>query len=108
MLYRHQFKVVGTGPFPIDMLRYDAVHPLSESDDSWAIHNSLSLGGSPPELRSEILRALGNDGGGPNPKRGWTVTLEKVTDDRRWVPEARRWASFLWYVVPNSHVIEKR
>lgn len=35
--YRYEFKVVGYGQFPVDMLRYDACWPKDEGNDSFNI-----------------------------------------------------------------------
>lgn len=107
MQYQHTYQVVGSGRFPIDMLRYDGSYPRSEGQDSSAIDRSMHHD-QPPEVSREILIALGKDSGGSDPKRGWVVTLVKDTDQKAWRPEAGRWASFLWYVVPGSHRVERR
>lgn len=96
-----QFKVVGSGAFPVDMLRYDGVYPAHESPDSASITNSLTRYGSDaPLLNENELREFGFDG--KKTVRAWVVTLEKVTDQKNWVPTGARWASFSWHLVAGS------
>ena len=70
-------------PFPIDMLRYDACRPASESDSS-SIIRSFDHGPrvEPVEIRHE------------RPSTAFAAA--------RWEPTNARWESFGWEVVPGS------
>lgn len=67
MKYFQKFSVTGTGPFPFDMLRYDACYP-SDSD------NAMALG----ETENR------------------TIWLSRTVDLARNQPTGPRWASFGW------------
>lgn len=69
---RKKFTVEGSGPFPVDMLRYDACWPESERKSSW-IESSI---------RHETSGVVG---------------VELLTD-RHDAPTLRRWESFGWRV----------
>ena len=61
-MYRHTYQVVGSGQFPIDMLRYDGSYPESESQDSSAIHAALNrFHPVPPEVPAAVVAAFGCD-----------------------------------------------
>lgn len=66
------YKVTGRGPFPIDMLRYDAAHPTHEVDSA-AIGYSFDRGHSARATRTISI----------------TGNIE---------PTVRRWESFGWTV----------
>ena len=71
------FKVVGAGPFPIDMLRYDNAFPSSES---------------------ESAKILDDD-----KKREVSLTARVATArEAAFVPTSARWDSFTWGVVRDS------
>ena len=72
-LHQHIYMVEGTGPFPLDMLRYDASHPHTERD---------------------AMRAMREDQ--DEPRR---VGLEHLGRSREWKPTRDRWESFGWKVV---------
>lgn len=63
-----KFSVVGSGEFPLDMLRYDGVYPLTEGDANL--------------IRKEEERR--------------TVWLVKPDGDMHWIPNIKRWKSFGW------------
>ena len=69
----HRYKVEGTHPFPVDMLRYDTSYPASELD---AAEITIL-----PDHRDKV-----------------TVTLEHIDDRKIWQPTYRRWESFGWKV----------
>jgi len=71
-MWVHRFKVqrLRDLPFPIDMLRFDACHPVSQQDISNLTHGFAHL-----------------------------VELEHRCADKEWEPTDRRWASFGWQVV---------
>ncbi len=77
--HRVRYKVQGSGPFPIDMLRFDVSAP-DQSTDSDAIFHSITN--------------LGTDG-------DITVTLTRYAETG-WKPWADRWESFGWRVVAGS------
>lgn len=71
----HTFKVIGSGAFPLDMLRYDQCWPAG-SEDAYAIEESLSRHGEERHTRR-------------------TITLNGCGIE----PTTGRWSSFLWHVV---------
>jgi hypothetical protein len=81
-LYRTDFEVEGSGPFPIDMLRYTGAWPKGESD-AQAIEDSLD---------DAVLAA--------SPRRGpRTIMLSKYHRDPEPIVAAARWtAKFRWRV----------
>lgn len=100
MLYRHTFQVVGAFRFPVDMLRYDACYPVSESADAATIVETFDVERDVPRLSEEIHGQLSMVAKAQT--HGWVVTVAHVTDVKRWTPNAERWASFGWRVVPGS------
>lgn len=72
-----EFTVEGTGPFPIDMLRYDECWPAGEAHDAAAIANTFH----PRNI------------GAP-----WRITLKSRKLD---APTYKRWESFSWKVKTN-------
>lgn len=77
-LKQHIFQVKGGWPFPIDMLRYDDAHPLTESDKALIERLSTENAQSTEDIRNTHV-----------------VTL--VSHHR---PAEGRWSSFLWRVLP--------
>jgi hypothetical protein len=69
-------------PFPVDMLRYDGLHPRSE-EDSGKIVQSMGRFGVPP------MDEVGN------------IHLVKDTY-KNWTPTIDRWKSFVWRVVSHE------
>lgn len=72
-LHTVRFTVEGTGPLPLDMLRYDASYPATEHDSA---------------------RAFDDHFGRPR-----AVELEHRSERRDWTPTTARWQSFGWRVV---------
>jgi YD repeat-containing protein len=72
---RTEYTVVGTRPFPIDMLRYDCAWPTSSQD------------------AQKIADTFDWD------SRGQMVEI-KLSTDYQFAPEHRRWESFGWRVKP--------
>lgn len=75
-----QYEIVvtvrGRGEFPVDMLRYDGLHPWGEND-SYAVRSTFySPGGEVPTL----------------------VHLRRWAESRSWMPTDARWRSFGWEV----------
>lgn len=87
-LYAVTFEVTGRYPFPVDMLRYDEVHPL-RSEDAAAITESLA----PTERRS--LESSSR------------VRLARFSTHGLWRPTEGRWRSFGWSV-DEASVTERR
>ena len=75
-----RFKVKGNFQFPIDMLRHDQCYPLTPTDSATISNSYLAR----------------------NPE-GFEVELGTYTS-HRWanVPNVERWASFGWFVDPDS------
>lgn len=73
------FTVQGTGPFPIDMLRYDRCWPASEGSDSVALAATFDLRGgglpyeAPYNTRSVCLIGLDQPTEGRWASFGWKV-----------------------------------
>lgn len=82
-LWITQYEVWGDGPFPTDMLRYDASYP-SHTEDAQAILAEAGFGMRP-------LKVV--------PRR---VRLTHRDTHSGWSPTADRWSSFLWTVDPES------
>lgn len=80
--YDYVFVVEGSGQFPLDMLRRDKAHPLSESDANRAQHP-----GAPGSLRR--------------------VTLERVGAERWWTPTVGRWESFGFRLVALARIDDR-
>lgn len=74
-----EYVVVGDGPFPLDMLRYDVSYP-ADTDSAMAILSEAGFGMRP--LKSE-------------PRR---VTLRHRDVYAGWMPTDGRWSSFGWHV----------
>lgn len=118
MWYRHTYQVIGSGRFPIDMLRYDGSYPKFESQDSYGITRSLEMAERAPEVPTEIIAAFGRDystglatqagTAKTSTQRGWVITLVHTDATKNWAPTEARWRSFGWAVVPKSHHVEKR
>lgn len=69
------FYVSGSGPFPIDMLRYDGVVPSTEVDSE------------------RILRSIHSVG-----SQHKTISVTKLNGYKYWTPTSGRWESFGWTV----------
>ena len=78
-----EYQVVGDGPFPVDMLRYDASYP-NGTEDALAILAEAGFGMRP--LQKEARR----------------VTLRHRDVYAGWEPSVGRWSSFGWSVDQNS------
>lgn len=78
--YTHTFRVTGTTPFPIDMLRYDNCRPLHEVD-------------------SHVIEETIN-GTGDYKRR--VVNVRTINSDRSWNPTVGRWKSLGWHVDLDS------
>jgi hypothetical protein len=77
-VYQHEITVQGTGPFPLDMLRYDACWPRTQSAVD-AIHASIQ---------------------GPRiTEKEYTVELACVSNTKLSCWATERWASFGWAVI---------
>ncbi len=73
------FQVAGTYLFPADMLRYDQAYPATSIDASKI--NSVNESSSPTSV---------------------VITLKRVVFDKSAMPNALRWVSFGWTVIPDS------
>lgn len=80
MLRPIDFTVVGTGAFPVDMLRYDCCYPV-DTDSALAI-----VVGFRDSDYNEVRR----------------VSLRMRVTTPREGPTAERWLSFGWSIVPGS------
>ena len=78
-VYIHKVVVTGDFQFPIDMLRYDGLHPQSESD-SGMIHATFRPGGTHDKVHVNLSR--------------WA--------EKDWHPTDARWRSFSWKVVEHT------
>ena len=88
--YAHKVTVsrtFGQASFPIDMLRYDALVPLSQTDSS-KIHRCC-------EHKEALLEDTTFN------SRNLTIELWK-RDVKTWKPTIERWASFLWKIVGHE------
>ena len=80
-----EYRVIGHGTFPVDMLRYDASYPsrsaerILEPERFWSMENAAKL-------------AIENR----------EVTLHHRDSHARWEPTFDRWASFGWVVDRSS------
>ena len=74
-LYIYTFTVTGKGDFPVDMLRYDSVYPVTEGD-------SFAMAYKP----TAAFRPLPTI----------TVTVEHRSTEPDWLPTVGRWESFGW------------
>ena len=76
-----RFNVTGTGPFPLDMLRYDGCYPATSRD---------------------ATRAQDPRCGGRGVREERTIAVERAAasraEARRWRPTVARWESFGWAV----------
>lgn len=79
-IYRHVFTVRGALAFPLDMLRYDACYPHSETD-AHEIEGSIRNYGTTAPL---------------------TVTLVFHSGASKTHPTGERWRSFGWEVVTQN------
>lgn len=89
--YLFKATVTGTGPFPIDMLRYDGCYPNSETRDSSAIASSLGY----------ALTRGDFDPAHPNQPKVRSIEVVKFVHGRDQAREPftiARWASFGWKV----------
>ncbi len=75
MIHYHRAKVVGSGPFPVDMLRYDVCYPDTQEDATAIVHSVKIL---------------------PLEDRPTSVTLVQASAFKQpnWTP--LRWRSFGW------------
>lgn len=105
-MYRVEFKVSGSNPFPVDMLRYDACFPVD--GESVRVIEKMSC----EETCREFARAWHEDargmagvfGMGPFP----TVKLARYVDSRANArATAGRWSSFGWAIVAGSEHVSK-
>lgn len=78
-VYYTTIKVWGSGPFSIDMLRYDKCYPATEVD-SIRIASNLKA-----KQREEITS-------------DYPIRLVCVHSHRSWMPAIIRWRSFGWTV----------
>jgi len=69
-------------PFPIDMLRYDGLHPHTEADSG------------------KIMRTIGRYGV-PSTEEVEDIQLARTTR-KNWKPQDARWDSFLYTVVSHE------
>ncbi len=83
-IYHHRYTVVGTYPFPLDMLRYDGAYPATEED---ARKMTAAVAG-------DSLEAV---------KTKYSIELVAPKHTAHWVPRRARWESFLWNV--NGEVL---
>jgi hypothetical protein len=92
--YKHcqTFAVSGAGNFPLDMLRYDACWPASESDALRIQGHFDRYMGSADERNSE---------------RRITVTLRRHVEHPSRHPTTGRWESFGWRVLAETIQTEK-
>ncbi len=81
---RKRFKVRGTGPFPLDMLRYDAAWPAS-GEDAGLIEDSVRLYTLRDDERQSVREHIRSHG------------IELATDYIG-APTVGRWESFGWTV----------
>lgn len=79
-----QISVVGSGPFPIDMLRYDGCFPLSEADSTLISRSIESPIGVHRKIKVALLRPHGY---------------------KHWTPTYKRWKSYGWDV---TETIERK
>lgn len=84
-MYKTTFKVIGSLPFPVDMLRYDGCFPRNQESVA-AIHATF-------------------DSQEPREKR--TVELTMLRGRPKQFPTVARWALFSWEVDPNSVRLER-
>lgn len=73
-----EYDVVGTGPFPLDMLRYDCAWPARTED----VHRVMATRETDPDLFRRARR----------------VTIYGTHE-----PTVARWNSFTWAVYANRH-----
>jgi hypothetical protein len=85
-LREYELVVEGKIPFPMDMLRYDACFPASESD-SYMIDASINRYVSQKNVNGR-----------------YSVRLKSRRLNRAWAPTGARWASFSWTVVSYREV----
>lgn len=78
------YTVRGTGPFPVDMLRYDGSSPYSEQDSNRVVSSLCTI----EQLQYRRV-----------------IVLIKYNGYSRWTPNAAKWESFGWEV---TSVEEKR
>lgn len=74
--YYIRFAVEGSGPLPVDMLRWDGCYP-----------------GDVDAVRDMVVESI------QFPAKKVTIRLVHVCSDRKWTPAAERWQSFGWRVV---------
>lgn len=72
-LHEVRVTVTGNGPFPLDMLRYDGLHP-ERSEDTTLILGTLTSGDGAVDI--QLLR--------------WAP--------RGWRPTEGRWRSYRWFI----------
>ena len=97
-MYATRFTVVGTGPFPMDMLRYDCCYP-ARSQDAMEIGLSLARG-------SDAVRTLDRHVGGTP----YAVTLVRTTRTKptggKGGVTLDRWKSFGWDLSTVEHSVK--
>jgi hypothetical protein len=74
-----KFTVEGRGPFPIDMLRYDAAHPY-QTQDAFAIADSFDTSDGYKPWEVQLITAQWN---GPTSAR-WASFMCRVTKEERY------------------------
>lgn len=105
--------VQGSFRFPIDMMRYDQLHPYEETD-SYRIQHSLDQAhvycecgekfDSYAAIKEHIAAATE---GYHTEVRNWKIRLGRYAE-RKWQPTWGRWQSFSWEVVdvvPTGRVL---
>jgi hypothetical protein len=88
-----KYQVRGTSGFPIDMLRYDAAYPDSETDSS-----KITRSVEHRIVREEYPNTTDEQ---------VTVNVRSYCYNKTEWPTERRWQSFGWEVVPGSITWEK-
>jgi hypothetical protein len=88
-MYCIEYRVIGRGNFPYDMLRHDMAHPVGPDDAANLQHPHEIADTSDPEGYATALRQTR------------TVKLRTWTRNKHWQPTYGRWASFGWHVLTN-------
>lgn len=80
----HMVQVSGKGVFPLDMLRYDDLLPMSLEDEKKCYTD---------------WDALAKEG---NTNKPQIVNLYRNCKTQHWTPTVDRWRSFMWNVVQHK------
>ena len=78
--FQSKYSVIGSGPFPTDMLRYDESRPAEERD-------SAGIAMTRDSTEFDNMREI-----------TLVVSHDNKAEQRRWVPTHDRWRSFGWQV----------